>query len=55
MTYFTPVIDKYFAYWLIHSTWNTDQDIEVNFWRFIIALNRYSVDFYEQIKIQAGF
>jgi hypothetical protein len=42
MTYFTPVIDKYFAYWLIQSTWHTDQDIEDNFWRFVIALNHFS-------------
>jgi hypothetical protein len=42
MTYFTPMIDKYFAYWLIHSTWHTDKDIEDNFWRFVIALNYYS-------------
>jgi hypothetical protein len=42
MTYFTPVIDKYLASWLIKSTWHTDQDIEDNFWRFVIALNHYS-------------
>jgi hypothetical protein len=42
MTYFTPVIDRYLANWLIHSTWYTDQDITANFWLFVIALNHYS-------------
>jgi hypothetical protein len=42
MTYFTPVIDKYLACWLLSDTWYTDQDIEDNFWRFIIALNHYN-------------
>lgn len=42
MYYFTKMIDKYLAYWLLSDTWYTSQDIEDNFWRFIIALNHYS-------------
>jgi hypothetical protein len=40
MRYFTPMIDKYLAYWLLCSdTWWKD---EYNFWGFILALNYYS-------------
>ncbi len=42
MTYFTPTIDKYLASWLLSDTWDTDWDIDDNFWRFVIALNHYS-------------
>lgn len=42
MTYFTPGIDKYLAHWLLKDTWDTDRDIEDNFYLFIIAIHQLS-------------
>jgi len=40
--YFTPAIDKYFAYWILKDTWYTSQDIEDNFYRFVLSLHYFS-------------
>jgi len=42
MKYFTKGIDKYLAYWVLKDTCLTPQDIEDNFYPFVIAIDRYS-------------
>ena len=42
MTYFTPVIDKYLASWILPDTWHTDQDIEDRFYCFVMAIDSIS-------------
>lgn len=42
MKYFTRAIDKYLAYWILQDTWYTPQDIEDNFYRFVIAIDHFS-------------
>ena len=42
-TYFTPVIDKYFAAWIVESTWYTsDQRDDARFYRFVMAVFTFS-------------
>jgi len=41
MTYFTRVIDKYFANWILKETWYKPNDME-RFWLFIYAIDRLS-------------
>jgi len=42
MKYFTKVIDKYLANWVCKDTCLTPQDIEDNFYPFVIAIDRNS-------------
>lgn len=42
MTYFTPAIDKYFAAWILPTTWYKPDYDEERFFRFVLALDRYS-------------
>jgi hypothetical protein len=42
MAYFTKSIDKYLAYWVGKDTCLTPQDIEDNFYPFVIAIDRKS-------------
>jgi len=43
MTYFTPLIDKYFARWILADTWHTNDQSDMDrFWLFIYAIDRIS-------------
>jgi hypothetical protein len=42
MTYFTKGIDKYLANWIVKDTCLTPQDIEDNFYPFVVAVYRNS-------------
>ena len=52
MQYFTKGSDKYFASWILQDTWHTPQDIEDNFYRFIIAIHHCSKS-YSTRKLKA--
>ncbi len=43
MSYFTPMIDKYFANWILKETWDTLHGSDVDrFYLFVKALSFYS-------------
>lgn len=42
MSYFTNVIDKYLANWILPDTCLTPEDIEDRFYLFVMSINRYS-------------
>lgn len=54
MTYFTPAIDKYLAYWILQDTWYTPQDIEDNFYRFVIAIDHFSKSYTTRMRRLKG-
>ena len=41
--YFTPMIDKYFADWILKETWNSSHPLDMKrFYTFVVAVHRLS-------------